>query len=58
MKDTSRPKSVSFAKRALWFLLTAALLFGLLLCSTLVPGDAIRPQVLRSADYLCEKEYP
>ena len=56
MKEKSRPKSVPFAKRALWFLLTAALLFGLLLCCTLVPKDAIRPQMQQSADYLCEKD--
>ena len=57
MKEKSRPKSVPFAKRALWFLLTAALLFGLLLCCTLVPKDVLRPQMQQSADYLCEKEY-
>ena len=40
----------------LCFFLTAALLLGLLLLSTLVPRQAIRPQMQKSAEYLCEGE--
>lgn len=38
------------------FLLTAALLTGFLLLSTLVPKEAIRPRMRESADYLCENK--
>ncbi len=38
----------------LCFLITAALLLGFLLLSTLVPRETIRPQMQRSAEFLCK----
>ena len=42
------------SRMALCFVITAAVLLGLLLLSTLVPRETIRPQMRTSADFLCE----
>ena len=49
-------KQKMFFSLPLVFFLTAALLFGFLLLSTLVPKEAIRPRMQTSAEYLCDGE--
>ena len=49
-------KFSTLLRLGLCFLLTAALLLGILLLSTLVPRSAIEPQMRQSAEYLCEGE--
>ena len=44
------------ARNAVIFVLLTAALLGILVCSALIPREAIRKQMTSSADYLCETE--
>ena len=53
---TEMKKVYCVIKYILTFLMVLIILFSLLLCSALIPRDAVRTQMLESAEYMCERQ--